>query len=70
VVELTDYLSSTTLKAKSSFLLWNSDVNPCLRYRPAVGEDGQPPDSRFDRCSPGALAFHDQQSAAAFADKH
>ena len=70
VVELTDYLSNTALKPESSYVVRNSDVNPCLQHLPAVGEDSQPLASRFDRCSPSVLAFHDRQSAAAFAGEH
>lgn len=70
VVELTDYLSNMALKPESSYMVRNSDVNPCLQHRPAVGEDSQPLESRFDRCSPSVLAFHDRQSAAAFAGEH
>lgn len=70
VVELTDYLSNTTLKPESSFLVRNSDVNPCLQHRAAVGEDSQPLESRFDRCSPSVLAFQDRKSAVAFAGEH
>lgn len=70
VVELTDYLNNTPLKPEDSYLVRNSDVNPCLQHHPAVGEDNQPLESHFDRCSPSVLAFQDQKSAAAFANEH
>ena len=70
VVELTDYLNNTPLKPADSYLVRNSDVNPCLQHHPAVGENNQPLESHFDRCSPSVLAFQDQRSAAAFASEH
>jgi hypothetical protein len=70
IVELTDYLTNATLKPETSFVVRNSDVNPCLQHHPAVGENNQPLESRFDRCSPSVLAFHDQRSAATFAGEH
>ena len=70
VVELTDYLSNDPVKPESGFVVRNSDVNPCLQHHPAVGENSQPLETHFDRCSPSVLAFQDQKSAAAFAGKH
>jgi hypothetical protein len=71
VVELTDYLTSRPLKPETSFVVRNSDVNPCLQHHhPAVGENSQPLESHFDRCTPSVLAFQDQQRAAAFAGEH
>jgi hypothetical protein len=70
VVELTDYLTNGALKPESSFVVRNSDVNPCLKHHPAVGEDNQPLEAHFDRCSPSVLAFQDRMSAAAFAREH
>ncbi len=70
VVELTDYLNNTPLKPEDSYLVRNSDVNPCLQHHPAVGENNQPLESHFDRCSPSVLAFQDQRSAGAFANEH
>ena len=70
VVELTDYLSSGPLKPETSFVVRNSDVNPCLQHHPAVGENSQPLEAHFDRCTPSVLVFQDQKSAAAFASKH
>ena len=70
IVELTDYLDGKTLKPKGSFVVRNSDLNPCLDHHPAVGENSQPLQSHFDRCAPSILAFSDQQSAQDFAGKH
>jgi hypothetical protein len=70
VVELTDYLSGVPSKPESSFVVRNSDVNPCRQHHPAVGENNQPLDSNFDRCTPSVLAFQDQKSAGAFASEH
>jgi hypothetical protein len=70
VVELTDYLSSSPLKPETSYLVRNSDVNPCLQHHPATGENSQPLESQFDRCTPSLLAFQDQKSASAFAGEH
>ena len=70
VVELTDYGTDSPLKPESSYVVRNSDVNPCLDHHPAVGEGGQPLESHFDRCAPSVLAFQSQQSAAAFAGQH
>ena len=71
VVELTDYLTNTPLKPEDSFVVRNSDVNPCLQHHhPEVGENSQPLESRFDRCTPSVLAFRDEKSAAAFAGEH
>ena len=71
VVEVADYLGNGPLKPETSFLVRNSDVNPCLQHQhPAVGANKQPLESHFDRCSPSALAFKDQKSAAAFASTH
>ena len=70
VVELTDYLSSGPFKPESGFLVRNSDVNPCVQHNPVVGENHQPLEAHFDRCSPSVLAFQDQKAAAAFASEH
>jgi len=70
IVELTDYLDGKPLKPKDSFVVRNSDLNPCLDHQPAVGENSQPLQAHFDRCAPSMLAFSDQQSAAAFAARH
>lgn len=71
VVELTDYPTNKSLKPETSFLVRNSDVNPCLQHHhPDVGENSQPLESHFDRCTPSVLAFEDQKSAAAFAGEH
>jgi hypothetical protein len=70
VVELTDYLSSVPLKPANSYVVRNSDVNPCLQHHPAVGENHQPLESHFDRCAPSVLAFQDQKLAQTFAGEH
>lgn len=70
VVELTDFLSSEPVTPESGFVVRNSDVNPCLQQHPPVGEDNQPLDAHFDRCSPSVLAFRDRASAATFANGH
>jgi hypothetical protein len=70
VIELTDYLTNDPVKPASGFVVRNSDVNPCLQHQPAVGENNQPLEAHFDRCSPSVLAFQDQKSAAAFASEH
>lgn len=71
VVELTDYLTSSALKPETSFVVRNSDVNPCLQHHhPAVGENSQALESHFDRCTPSVLAFENQKTAAAFAVEH
>jgi hypothetical protein len=63
-------ISSGPLKPESSFVVRNSDVNPCLQYHPAAGEDNQPIEAPFDRCAPSVLAFQDRKPAAAFAGGH
>ena len=70
VVEFTDYLSNGAVKPESGFVVRNSDVNPCLQHLPAVGENNQPLEAHFDRCSPSVLAFQDQKAAIAFASEH
>ena len=70
VVELTDYLSGGPLKPENSYMVRNSDVNPCLQHHPAVGENHQPLESHFDRCTPSVLTFPDQKSARVFASEH
>ncbi len=70
IVELTDFLSGAPLKPASSFVVRNSNVNPCLQHHPAVDENSQPLEASFDRCSPSVLAFRDQNSAAAFTGEH
>ena len=70
VVEMTDYISNGPVKPESSFVVRNSDVNPCLQHHPAVGENNQPLQAHFDRCSPSVLAFQDQKSATAFSGEH
>ena len=70
VVELTDYLSNRPARPESSFVVRNSDVNPCLQHHPAVGENSQPLQAHFDRCSPSVLAFSDRNAAGAFAREH
>jgi hypothetical protein len=70
IVELTDYLDGKTLKPKDSFVVRNSDLNPCLDHHPAVGENSQPLQAHYDRCAPSILAFADRDSAMAFAGKH
>ncbi len=70
VVELTDYLSNGQVNPAGGFVVRNSDVNPCLQHHPAVGENNQPLEAHFDRCSPSVLAFQDQKAARAFASEH
>jgi hypothetical protein len=70
VLELTDFSTNQPVNPDSGFIVRNSDVNPCLQHHPAVGENSQPLEARFDRCSPSVLAFQDQRSAAAFARQH
>lgn len=70
VVELSDYLTGAPLNPQSSFLVRNSDVNPCLPHRPVIGEGGHPAEEHFDRCNPSVLAFRDRESAIAFANGH
>jgi len=70
VVELTDYLTGSPLKPDNSYVVRNSDVNPCLQHTPAIGENQQPLESHFDRCNPSVLAFSDRSAAAGFAVHH
>jgi hypothetical protein len=70
IVEVTDYLDGRALKPQGSFVVRNSDLNPCLDHHPSVGENSQPLQSHFDRCAPSILAFADQSSAADFAARH
>lgn len=70
VLQLTDHLSGAAIEPERSFVVRNSDVNPCLEIRGAVSADKQPMHSHFDRCAPGILAFRDQASARAFAARH
>ena len=70
VVELTDYQTNGPLKPEGSFVVRNSDLNPCVQHHPAVSENSQPLESHYDRCTPSVLAFQDQKSAAAFANQH
>jgi hypothetical protein len=59
------------LKPETSFLVRNSDVNPCVQHHhPDVGENSQPLESHFDRYTPSVLAFEDQKSATGFAGEH
>lgn len=70
ILELSDYATGKPMKPEGSFLVQNSDVNPCLQHDPAVGESHHPLESRFDRCAPSVIAFPDQPMAAAFAGRH
>lgn len=70
VVELTDFQTGVPLKPATTVLVRNSDVNPCSMHGTPVGENSQPLQARFDRCSPSVLAFHDRASAANFAREH
>lgn len=70
VVETTDFLSNNPLNPENSYVVRNSDVNPCLQHHPAVGENNQPLEALFDRCTPSVLAFQDQKEARAFASQH
>jgi hypothetical protein len=70
VVELTDYLDNSPLKPDGSFVVRNSDVNPCLQHHPAVGENSQPLEEHFDRCTPSVLAFRSRTDAEGFAKDH
>jgi len=70
VVELTDYLDNSPLKPDGSFVVRNGDVNPCLQHQPAVGENSQPLEEHFDRCTPSVLAFRNRIEAEGFAREH
>lgn len=70
VTELTDYLGSGSLNPAESFIVRNSDVNPCARHEAALSPDKQPMHTDFDRCSPSMLAFRDLKAAQAFAVEH
>lgn len=70
VVETTNFLSNSPLNPENSYVVRNSDANPCLQHQPAVGENHQPLEARFDRCAPSVLAFQDQKAARAFASRH
>jgi hypothetical protein len=70
IVELTDYLDGKSLKPQGSYVVRNSDLNPCLDHHPAVGENSQPLQAHYDRCAPSVLAFSDRASAAGFASSH
>ena len=70
VVELTDYLSNGPLQPDSSLVVRNSDVNPCLQHHPVVGENSQPLEEHFDRCTPSVLAFSNRTEAQGFAREH
>ena len=70
VIETTDYSSNNPLDPENSYVVRNSDVNPCLQHHPAVGENKQPLEAHFDRCAPSVLAFKDQKAAGAFASQH
>ncbi|MFN0171519.1 MAG: hypothetical protein ACKV22_34310 [Bryobacteraceae bacterium] len=70
VVETTNFLSNRPLIPENSYLVRNSDVNPCRQHHPAVGENNQPLEACFDRCAPSVLAFPDQKAAGAFAGRH
>ena len=70
VTELTDYLTNTPLKPDGSYIVRDSDVNPCMQHHPALSENGQPLEEHFDRCSPSVLAFASRAVAEEFSRNH
>ena len=70
IVQLTDYLEGTALTPAGTYLVRNSDVNPCARHEAALTPDKQPMHAHFDRCSPSLLAFGDRKAAEVFASEH
>ena len=70
VIETADFLSNNPLKPENSYVVRNSDANPCLQHHPAVGENHQPLEAHFDRCAPSVLVFQDKKAAEAFASQH
>ena len=71
VIELTDFAGGDALKPENSYVVRNSNVNPCLQHQhPAVNENSQPLESTFDRCSPSVLSFRDERTALEFASQH
>lgn len=70
VIELTDYLGGGRLAPNQSYVVRDSEENPCLHHQPVVNPDKQPMHSHFDRCAPSILAFRDQRAAVAFSASH
>lgn len=74
ITELVDYLTGANLRPSEAYLVQDSDVNLCLGICFGIchwsAQSKNPMSVEFDRCAPGALAFHDSTEASDFQSKH
>ncbi|MBX7135160.1 MAG: nitrous oxide reductase accessory protein NosL [Fimbriimonadaceae bacterium] len=70
VTQLTDYMGGGALVPSESYIVQNSDINPCTRHEAVISPDKQPVHAHFDRCSPSILAFRDMKTAQIFVAEH
>lgn len=70
ITQVTDYLGGVALVPSESYIVRNSDVNPCTRHEAALTPDKHPMHPHFDRCSPSMLAFREMKTARAFVAEH
>ncbi len=67
LIEVTDYPTGQKLKPEDAWYVDGSRVVACEHDMAKMDEMKQAAQVSFDRCSPGTLAFHDRDAAAAFA---
>lgn len=67
LVEVTDYVSHSTLKPENAFYVEDSKLVLCDLHKPFLNGTKQPYDRVFDRCVPGIYAFARRDDAEAFA---
>ena len=70
VVRVTDYETGSGIAPEGAYLVQDSDMNHCARTAPIVDEARGVYPVRFDRCSPGYLAFAQRTAAERFIQKH
>ncbi len=72
IVELTDYVTRTSLDPAKAVLVEGSDVNPCVQHAHEMTreQDRQVMALDFDRCAPSVLAFGDAKLAEDFIATH
>ena len=70
IKQLTAFLTGEPLTPDNAYLVRASNVNMCVRTGELIGEDKQPADLHYDRCSPSLVAFSQRSEAVQFAREH
>jgi hypothetical protein len=70
IIQLTSFLTGTSLSPDHAYVVKASDVNMCERTKELLSPDKRPADLRYDRCAPSLLAFAQREDAVEFARQH